>query len=91
MMNEEFENPILYPTGSVQIISNMEVYENCEWCFQFDDDPPFVFATMENTSTFPDPTVTFKLKNTSDSTLEFTFDGKRFKLFAREKKDESKD
>jgi hypothetical protein len=58
------------------------VYNNCEWCFQFDDNEPYVFAAVENPT--ETPKVTFTINNTSKSTITFTHNDRTFKIFARE-------
>jgi hypothetical protein len=68
-------------------LSNTEpiVFENCEWCFQFDNDEPYVFAAAEKPE---DPTetpkVTFTVLNNTNSNIVFSHNGREFKLFARE-------
>lgn len=58
---------------------------DCEWCFQFDDEDPIVFAV--GASNAKDPFIQFKLTNKDSSNLEFTDNKnkKKFKLFARKK------
>jgi hypothetical protein len=65
-------------------ISNNEI-NDCEWCFQFDDEDPIVFAV--GASNAKDPFVQFKLTNKDSSNVEFTDNKnkKKFKLFARKK------
>jgi hypothetical protein len=48
-----------------------------EYCLQFDDDEPFVFARGNN-----DLTIT--INPTTDGNIIFSHEGRRFKLFARE-------
>lgn len=58
---------------------------DCEYCFQFDDNEPIVFATgSRNTK---ESFIQFKLTNNSSTNLEFTDNkhNKKFKLFARKK------
>jgi len=67
------------------------IYDNCEWCFQFDADEPYVFAAAEKSEDISKiPTFNFILKNTSDSDIIFTNNGKTFKLFARELTEDGK-
>jgi hypothetical protein len=66
-------------------IQSISIDDGCEWCFQFDDDEPIVFATSAKSK---DSYIQFKLTNTNNSNIDF-FDRnktKKFKLFAREKK-----
>lgn len=80
--NETPNNPA--GLGSVMLPEPV-VYEKCEWCFQFDDDEPYVFAAVGNPKEPSEtPKVTFTINNTSDSNIIFTYNGKTFKLFARE-------
>ena len=69
--------------GAVTI--SAPTFVDCEWCFQFDDGEPFVFATSSKSIT--EPYIQFKLKNTETSNIVFRDDknNKKFKLFARKK------
>ena len=80
----------LEPIGQIGI--RQEKLEHCEWCFQFDNDEPQIFAwTGDDDSKDEDPKVIFTITNTKDSYISFTHkDGKSFKLFARELTDEGK-
>ena len=71
---------------------NIEKYDDCEWCFQFDEDEPQIFAwTGEDEGKDEEPKVMFSITNTEDSYINFTHkNGKSFKLFARELTDEGK-
>ena len=51
--------------------------ENVEFCFQFGDDEPVVFATGPNECSI-------RLNPTTDANIAFNNNGKEFKLFARE-------
>ena len=72
---------------------NQEKYEDCEWCFQFDNDEPQIFAWMdEELNKDEDPKVMFTITNVKDSYINFTHkDGKSFKLFAREISEQGKE
>jgi hypothetical protein len=75
----------LNPIGEITI--RQERYEHCEWCFQFDEDEPQVFAwTDDEISSDEEPKVTFTISNTKDAYISFTHaqTGKIFKLFSRE-------
>ena len=68
-------------------------YEECEWCFQFDEDEPQIFAWTDNEmDKNEDPKVIFTITNVENSYITFTNSksGKSFKLFARELSDEGK-
>ncbi len=68
-------------------------YEECEWCFQFDEDEPQVFAwTDDESDNNEDPKVIFTITNVENSFITFQNgkSGKLFKLFARELTEEGK-
>ena len=71
----------LEPIGTIGI--NQKRLEQCEWCFQFDEDEPKVFAWTNEDMEDEEPTVTFTIGNTESAYISFTKDGKTFKLFAR--------
>ena len=52
--------------------------DNVEFCFQFDDEEPIMFATGPNECHIT-------LTPTPDGYMTFTNNGRRFKLFARER------
>jgi hypothetical protein len=82
-------NEVLEPIGTIGI--NQKRLEQCEWCFQFDDDEPKVFAWTSEDMTDEEPTVTFTIGNTEGAYVSFSKDGKTFKLFAREITDTGKE
>lgn len=53
-------------------------HTNNEFCFQFDDEEPFVFSTTPGN-------LTFTVTPTDGGNMEFTHNGRRFKIFARER------
>ena len=60
-------------------------YEECEWCFQFDDGEPQVFAWTNADMQNEEPEVRFTISNNEHSNITFTHkDGNVFKIFARE-------
>ena len=60
-------------------------YEECEWCFQFDEDEPQVFAWTNEDMENEEPQVQLTISNNEHSNITFTHsDGKMFKIFARE-------
>ena len=75
----------LAPIGEVKLLES-EKLKNCEWCFQFDEDEPQVFAWTDETDNLDEePKVIFTITNTENSYITFTHkNGKNFKLFARE-------
>jgi hypothetical protein len=75
------------PQSSSFSIAGTKYIEDCEWCFQFDDHEPIVFATASKKDFASTPKISFTLSNRSDSTMTF-FDeksGKKLKLYSREK------
>ena len=72
---------------------NQEKYDDCEWCFQFDEDEPQIFAWMDDElNKEEDPKVMFSITNLKDSFISFTHqNGKIFKLFAREISEKGKE
>jgi hypothetical protein len=83
-------NEVLEPIGEVKL-AEPKKYEQCEWCFQFDNDEPKVFAWTSEDMTDEEPTVTFTIGNTEGAYVSFSKDGKTFKLFAREITDTGKE
>jgi hypothetical protein len=83
-MEEELE-----PQGTIQM-KPVKKLQECEWCFQFDEDEPKVFAWTSEDMKEDEPTVTFTIGNTEGAYVSFTKDGKAFKLFARELSEEGK-
>lgn len=65
---------------------NVEKYEHCEWCYQFDTDEPQIFAwTDETIDSKEEPKVAFTIGNQKDAYITFSApNGKTFKLFPRE-------
>ena len=72
---------------SPDVTLSQKKYEDCEWCFQFDEDEPQVFAwTDDESDKSEDPKVIFTITNVENSYITFqnSKTGKLFKLFARE-------
>jgi hypothetical protein len=82
MTNKKEANEVVEPTINLQ----QEKYEQCEWCFQFDNDEPQVFAwTDETINSDEEPKINFTISNVKDAYISFSSaDGKSFKLFPRE-------
>jgi hypothetical protein len=77
----------LVATGGTFSIAGTKHIDDCEWCFQFDDNDPIVFATALKKDFTTIPKISFTLTNRTDSTMTF-FDeksGKKLKLYSREK------
>ena len=79
----------LEPIGELKM-REPERLKECEWCFQFDNDEPKVFAWTNDDDDDESPTVTFTIGNTKEAYISFTKDDKTFKLFARELSDEGR-
>jgi len=91
VQNEEVKVPEqLEPIGEIKM-AEAKKFEQCEWCFQFDEDEPKVFAWTSEDMTDEEPTVTFTIGNTEGAYVSFSKDGKTFKLFARELTDTGKE
>ena len=85
---EEVESIKLEPIGTIDI--NQKKLEQCEWCFQFDNDEPQIFAWTNEGDINEEPAVTFTITNSENSYINFNKDGKYFKLFVRELTDAGK-
>ena len=65
-------------TPSLYFTTHRYEPENVEFCFQFGDEEPVVFATGPNECSI-------RLSTTSNTNMEFNDNGRVFKLFARER------
>jgi hypothetical protein len=63
-------------TNNYLTLRPAHAHSNNEFCMQFDDDEPFVFARGNN-----DLTIT--ISPTADGNIVFNHNGRTFKLFAR--------
>ena len=80
----EVQSEQLQPTDNIAL--SQKKYEECEWCFQFDEDEPQIFAWTDNElNKNEDPKVIFTITNVENSYITFQNGktGKVFKLFAR--------
>jgi hypothetical protein len=87
----EDQSEQLQPIGDITL--SQKKYEECEWCFQFDEDEPQVFAwTDDELNKSEDPKVIFTITNVENSYITFQngTTGKLFRLFARELSEEGK-
>jgi hypothetical protein len=87
----EEQSEQLQPIGNIAL--SQKKYEECEWCFQFDEDEPQVFAwTDDDLNKSEDPKVIFTITNVENSYITFQngTTGKLFRLFARELSEEGK-
>jgi hypothetical protein len=88
----EDQSEQLQPIGDITL--SQKKYEECEWCFQFDEDEPQVFAwTDDELNKSEDPKVIFTITNVENSYITFQNGktGKLFRLFARELSEEGKE
>lgn len=80
------EEQPLEPIGEIKMAEPKKI-NDCEWCFQFDNDEPQIFAwTDDGINSEDEPTVTFTIKNTENAYISFSNDdgSKVFRIFARE-------
>ena len=77
----------LSPEDSIKM-REPKVYEDCEWCFQFNDGEPTIFAFSNPAQSNNE--LTFTITNSENSTMRFTNSDGEFKIFAREITEETK-
>ncbi len=80
--------------STAPITLEQKKYDECEWCFQFDNDEPQIFAWTDNElNKNEDPKVIFTITNVENSYITFqnSKTGKLFKLFARELTEEGRE
>ena len=75
--SEKDENPLNFTNNQILFAPYRFNPNNVEFCFQFGDEEPVVFATGPNECTI-------RLSPTSESHMIFNDNGQVFKLFARE-------
>ena len=65
---------------------SQEKFEHCEWCYQFDDEEPQIFAWTDDTiDSTEEPKVSFTIGNQKEAYITFSApNGRTFKLFPRE-------
>jgi hypothetical protein len=88
----QLQSETLPSIGNITL--SQKKYEECEWCFQFDEDDPQVFAwTDDELNKNEDPKVIFTITNVENSYITFQngTTGKLFRLFARELSEEGKE
>jgi hypothetical protein len=61
------------------------IVNNCEWCFQFDNDEPIVFGSSNEGAREEQKKITFTLGNNTGSNITFKSNEKILKLFVRER------
>ena len=83
----------LFPEGETQdtefqLVEPSKEIEQAEWCFQFFDNEPVVFAYSKSET--ESSNLIIELRPVSDDILTFTQNGMSFKIFPREMSEESK-
>ena len=71
-----------------ELVAPQEQIQQAEWCFQFFDNEPVVFAYAKSET--ESSNLVIELRPVVDDTLTFTQNGMSFKIFPREMTDESK-
>jgi hypothetical protein len=71
-----------------ELVAPQEQIQQAEWCFQFFDNEPVVFAYSKSET--ESSNLVIELRPVVDDTLTFTQNGMSFKIFPREMTDESK-
>lgn len=85
-MSEQLE---LFPEYKKDLTTNKEKYlSHPEWCFQFFDTDPIPFAFSKNEGT-KDPLI-LEIKPIENDGITFQFKGMKFRIFAREISEQSK-
>ena len=83
----------LFPEGETQdtefqLVEPTKEIEQAEWCFQFFDNEPVVFAYAKSET--ESSNLVIELRPVVDDTLTFAQNGMSFKIFPREMTEESK-
>lgn len=71
-----------------QLVEPTQEIEQAEWCFQFFDNEPVVFAYAKSET--ESSNLVIELRPVVDDTLTFAQNGMSFKIFPREMTEESK-
>jgi hypothetical protein len=71
-----------------ELVENQKEIQQAEWCFQFFDNEPVVFAYAKSET--ESSNLVIELRPVSDDVLTFTQNGMIFKIFPREISEESK-
>jgi hypothetical protein len=74
--------------NSDNIVVTKKYYDDCEWCFQFNDGEPTIFAFTNPPQSKNE--LTFTIDNSDQSAMIFTNKDGQFKIFAREITEETK-
>jgi len=75
------------PKGTIRM-EEPKMIPDAEWCFQFFDNEPIVFAYSKNEG--QSSNLTIELRPVVEDTLVFQQNGMSFKIFSREMSEESK-
>jgi hypothetical protein len=83
----------LFPEGETQdtefqLVEPTKEIQQAEWCFQFFDNEPVVFAYAKSET--ESSNLVIELRPVVDDTLTFAQNGMSFKIFPREMTEESK-
>ena len=90
MENEQlslFTEEQMNPKGDISITQPKMIAE-AEWCFQFFDNEPVVFAFSKSET--DSSNLVIELRPTEDDTLTFSHNGMSFKIFPREMTEETR-
>ena len=71
-----------------ELVEPEQKIQQAEWCFQFFDNEPVVFAYSKSDG--ESSNLVIELRPVSDDVLTFTQNGMSFKIFPREMSEESK-
>jgi hypothetical protein len=71
-----------------ELVEPQPEIQQAEWCFQFFDNEPVVFAYAKSET--ESSNLVIELRPVSDDTLTFTQNGMTFKIFPREISEESR-
>jgi hypothetical protein len=71
-----------------QLVEEPKMIPQAEWCFQFFDNEPVVFAYAKTDA--DSSNLVIELRPTQEDTLTFQQNGMTFKIFPREMTEESK-
>ena len=75
------------PNGTIRM-EEPKMIPDAEWCFQFFDNEPVVFAFSKSET--DSSNLVIELRPTEDDTLTFSHNGMSFKIFPREMTEETK-
>jgi hypothetical protein len=79
----------LVTPSDVKVNNDLTYFKDAEWCFQFFDNEPIVFAWSAEEVTEPTPLV-LQLQPHSGENIVFQQNGMRFKIFPRQMSEDTK-